>query len=58
MLYRIIAFDKNWKYKGMVDPSIRDNVDWIRIEDAISFIENNKPESEYWLIKLIKSHSD
>jgi len=51
--YKIVAFDSKWKWKGYVDPSIRDDVFYIRIEDAISFIHNCKPKDEHWLIEVV-----
>ena len=53
-VYNIVAFTKDWKFKGYVDPSIRDNVLWIRIEDAMQFRKDNKPKDEFWLIKVVE----
>ena len=50
--YRVVAFTKDWNFKGYIDPSLRDNVSWIRLEDAVLFIEQNKPKDEYWLIMI------
>lgn len=54
MAYKIVAFTKDWKFKGYVDPSLRDDVAWICIADAISYILINKPKDEYWLIMVFK----
>jgi hypothetical protein len=51
MAYRVVAFDKDWKFKGYIDPSIRDDVVWIRAEDAFNYIRTNKPEDEHWLVE-------
>jgi len=52
-MFRIVAFTKKWKFKGYVDPSIRDSVSYIQVEDAISFIRTaHKPKGERWLIEV------
>lgn len=50
--FDIIAFTKDWKWKGRVEPA--KNVGWIRAESAFDFIKNNKPEGEYWLVKIVE----
>ena len=50
--FRIAAFIDKWKFKGYVDPSLRDSVSWRYIDDAIRFIKDNKPKDEVWLIEV------
>jgi hypothetical protein len=51
----IVAFDEKWKRKAIVDPSLRDDIIWIRSEDALNFIKANKPKNEHWLIQIAES---
>jgi hypothetical protein len=50
-MFDIQAFTETWEYKGKVDPSLRDNVVWGKIDDALAFIKHNKPNGEHWLIQ-------
>jgi hypothetical protein len=50
--YNIVAFTSDWKYKGIVDPSLRNNVKWIAVSSALDFIRFNKPKDEHWLIEI------
>jgi len=54
LAYDIVAFDKDWLFKGHIDPSGRsESLLWIHFKSALAFIKANKPKDEHWLIEVI-----
>jgi len=57
MSFRVVAFTREWKFKGYVNPTLQNDysVWFIHVEEVVQFIKDKRPEGEVWLIEIKES---